>query len=365
MDINKKRERYQRFWAPLTKGEGAYLGVVSPVDDSGAPPYILERPSSLEERWLSADYSVRRAEASERNLFWGLDAVHSEFVNFGPGVHAAILGAPYTLQMDSVWFDLEPPIHGWDPAPRFVTDRNHPLYLAIEAQTRALCAASKGRYAVSYTDLGGVMDVLFSLRGEELLADLIEYPELVINAQQQLDREFLTYYNELTGIIGPSGCGYTGWIPVLSDQPWYPVQCDLSVMISPAMFERFVMPSLDMITSTIGRGMYHLDGPEQIKHLDMLLSLEHVHAIQWVPLPIARGGANRRAIQDFADDMSLNVYRRTLAAGKKVVLLMVNPDQVSRIFDAVGTDGVFIISVCPKRAQADEMIAHALKHWVK
>ena len=102
------------------------------------------------------------------------------------------------------------------------------------------------------------------------------------------------------------------------------------------------------------------DGPVRSAH-DMLLSAHS--PIQWVPLP--------DEIDDpayyFQDcrQMSLNVYRRTLAAGRKVVLCGVQPFQVPQIFSAVGCDGVFIQTGCPTRREADDLIALARKEWIR
>ena len=390
MDTPAKRERHRRFWGPLTKGEGGYVAVQSPIDDSGEPPYKIAQVLGAEspgrktqtlitvelanrieqqrdeaEALMSVERCLERAEASAANRYYGLDAINSCFVNFGPGVHAALLGAPYIIQAGSVWFDMDPPIKNWDRIPDLITDTGHELYKAILAQTRALCATSKNRYAVSYTDIGGQYDVLFSLRGEELLSDFIEYPDIIKAAEERLDDEFIKFFNSLTDIIAPSGCGYSGWIPVVSDVPWYPLQCDMSVMISAKMFGEFVLPSLDKVSSAIGRAIYHLDGPEEIRHLDMLLSLKHVHAIQWVPLPTMKYRNTGSYVQDFADEMSLDVYRRSLAAGKKVVLLGVRAEQVQPIFDAVGCDGVFIQTNIATRKEADEFAEYAAKRWLR
>jgi hypothetical protein len=97
----------------------------------------------------------------------------------------------------------------------------------------------------------------------------------------------------------------------------------------------------------------------------MLLSLKHVHAIQWVPLPTAETGLGGPTYQDYADEMSLDIYRRCLAAGKKVVLLSVKPFQVPTIYNAIGSDGIFIQSYCETRSEADELVAYAGKTWIK
>ena len=364
MEMEQKRARHRRFWEPLTHGEGAYLGVTSPLQGAGISEDAPE-PKTVEEKWLSVDHRLAMANARAKSVFWGQDAVQSEFVNFGPGVHAALLGAPYRLTERSVWFDLEPPIKDWNQGCVFHTDPNHPLYRAIVEHTKALCADSKGRYAVTYTDIGGQVDVLFSLRGEDLLMDLIEAPEAVLAAQEQLDREFLSFFDTLTGLIRPTGCGFSNWIPLVSDVPWYPLQCDLSVMISPAMFERFVLPSLAKVAHVIGRAVYHLDGPGEIQHLDMLLSLPEVHAIQWVPLPSAVLPGVPGRCQDFADAMSLNLYRRVLAAGKKMVLLGVQPQQIPAIFGAVGSDGIYVQTHCATRQEADDLLGRARRDWLR
>ncbi|MDR0219817.1 MAG: hypothetical protein LBI54_00240, partial [Lachnospiraceae bacterium] len=309
---------------------------------------------------------VLKAEAALSNTYYGQDSLPSVFVNLGPGVQAALLGAPYLLQPDSVWFGLEPPITDWHTIPEFKTDREHELYKAINAITRALCANSQGRFAVSFTDIGGQYDVLYSLRGADLLTDFLEYPEIIVEAERRLDAEFLRYFFELRDLIAPSGLGYSNWIPVLGDEPWYPFQCDLSVMISPAMFERFVLPSLDKVSAAIGRGIYHLDGPGEINHLDMILSLKHINAVQWVPLPQQVPHQPWVMLQDYADEMSFGVYRRCLAAGKKVVLLNIDYKQAGPIFNAVGGDGVFIFTSCPTKKEAEALIATAHQQkWVR
>jgi hypothetical protein len=334
------------------------------MDDTRAQADRFRPAVRKEESLLDAAYSVERAEAAVANTYYGLDAIHSQFINFGPGVQAAFFGAPYVITDNSVWFDMDPPIKSWEPMPNLVMDKEHKLYKAIEAQTRALCAASKGRYAVSYADIGGQYDVLFSLRGEDLLMDMLDCPETIIAAQDKLDDAFIEYFNTLTDIIRPAGIGFTNWMPVVHDIPWYPIQCDMSVMISPKQFEKFVLPSLERVSKAVGCNIYHLDGPEEIRFLDMLLSMKYVHAIQWVPLPtlpLPGGGFT----QNFADEMSLDIYRRTKAAGKKVMLYGVRAEQIQPIFDAVGRDGMFIYVYCGTRKDADELEAHAKKEWVR
>ena len=54
-------------------------------------------------------------------------------------------------------------------------------------------------------------------------------------------------------------------------------------MISPQFFDRFVLPELKETCRILDRTLYHLDGVGALNHLDSLLSIEELDAIQWIP----------------------------------------------------------------------------------
>ena len=367
MDITKKRERHRRFWQPLEKGEGGYLSTISPIDNAAPRPTPGSRP---EDRWLDVDYRMSVTEWESDNMFFGQDALHCPFTNYGPGVLAALLGGDYRFTDQSVWFDLEPIVKDWDNPPQLTIQKDHPLYKSLEGYTRALSEQASGRYFASVTDIGGQYDVLYSLRAEDMLMDLLEYPELIIAVEEKIDLAFIDYFNFLTEIVtkgggcnGGGGIGYTSWMPLVSDTPWYPIQCDVSVMISPAMFEKFIMPALDMVSRAVGQTIYHLDGPGEIQHLDMILTLPHLHAIQWVPLPALQ--SDGQIYQSFVDEISIDIYKRSKKAGKKVFLYGVRPDQVAKVYDAVGSDGVFIFCYMPTKKESDQLIEMVKKNYIR
>lgn len=71
------------------------------------------------------------------------------------------------------------------------------------------------------------------------------------------------------------------WMHLWAPKRMAQLQCDLSVMISPEMFNRFVMPELEELCDFLDYPVYHFDGQEQIRHLDSLLSIKNLKAIQW------------------------------------------------------------------------------------
>ena len=148
--------------------------------------------------------------------------------------------------------------------------------------------------------------------------------------------------------------GYTtSWMPVLSDKPYYPVQCDFSAMISPEMFDKFIMPELRYITENIPRSIYHLDGVDAIRHLDSILKIESLNAIQWVP-----GAGN----PDAGDEQWFELYHKIQSAGKGLVLYGIEPEALENVVKKLSPKGLFVSThYCEDKKHAAELIECAVK----
>ena len=113
--------------------------------------------------------------------------------------------------------------------------------------------------------------------------DLIDHPtavkEKLLTATQEYFQVYDIFYNMLRGAKMP----ITSWLPLIHTGKYYIVSCDFSCMISPQMFEEFIMPILVEECRFLERSIYHLDGPGALKHLDMILSIPELDAAQWVP----------------------------------------------------------------------------------
>ncbi len=209
------------------------------------------------------------------------DAFPRFWPNFGPGIVATCAGAYLHAVKDTTWF-----------SPGF---RGKIVDLHVEAQVRdgwwqhviAVTQAAVERWgkqlAVGFTDLGGNLDILAHLRGtEQLLLDLCDAPHEVERLAGEINHLWLGCYEELYTWIQHSR-GITCWGPCWSPTRGYLLQSDFSYMISPEMFERYVMPNLEACCQTLDYAFYHLDGKGQLPHLDMLLGMEDLRGIQWVP----------------------------------------------------------------------------------
>lgn len=213
--------------------------------------------------------------------FYG-DAFPMWWPNFGPGIAAGFLGAKVRSVPGTVWF--EPPRETEIAELRLTCDPDNVWWKRVKDLTTAAVRRWGDRVVVAHTDLGGNLDILASFRTtERLLLDLYDAAEEVARLASEITRCWLRYYDELYEIIGEGGRGTTCWTPIWSPGRCYMLQSDFSYMISPRMFERFVMPDLTACCDSLDHGFYHLDGEGQVRHLDMLLSIERLRGIQWIP----------------------------------------------------------------------------------
>jgi 5-methyltetrahydrofolate--homocysteine methyltransferase len=248
---------------------------VSNVLDLGPPAitFPLEQPADE-----IIDYYGVRLEAKR---FYG-DAWPKWWPNFGPGILAGFLGARVHASADTTWFEPTEvvPITGLNPA----HDPGNGWWQRVWELTRMAVERWGSRVAVGHTDLGGNLDVLASLLiTERLLFDLSDHPEEVARLAGSITQLWLRYYDELHALVEPAGRGTTPWAAIWSPLRCYMLQSDFAYMISPRMFERYVLPDIAACCEALDHAFYHLDGIGQIPHLDMLLSLERLRGIQWIP----------------------------------------------------------------------------------
>lgn len=225
---------------------------------------------------------------------------------FGPGVVAAFCGSKIDNSTGRIWFmpvsDDISQIHvQYDP--ENVWSRR------IKALYKAGLERWNGSVIMGFPDLGGVLDILASLYGSEnLLIALLDEPEEVHRLIGEIETAWNAAYDDFAQILAPQGA-YTDWNGILSRTPGYITQCDFAYMISPDMFREFALDTLRKDTEKLSNVIYHLDGIGELVHLDMLLGIEKLKAVQWVP------GDGKPGTMHWLD-----VYKRILNAGKQIMI---------------------------------------------
>jgi 5-methyltetrahydrofolate--homocysteine methyltransferase len=202
--------------------------------------------------------------------------------NFGAGIIAGFQGASIGVDENTVWF--EPLINTGLEDIKLQYDPQNFWWRWVKSITRAAVERWGDQITIATTDLGGNADILASLRGtQNLLIDLYDAPEVVDRLASRITQLWIRYYDELHQIIKTTNNGTTSWAPMWAPGRYYMLQSDFAYMISPPMFERFVLPDLEKICNHLDYGFYHLDGKGQIPHLDMMLAIENLRGIQWIP----------------------------------------------------------------------------------
>ena len=280
----------------------------------------------------------------EAKRFYG-DAWPKWWPNFGPGIAAGFLGARVSATADTTWFEPveQVPITDLD----LTYDPGNAWWQRVRDLTRRAAERWGNNVAVGFTDLGGNLDILASLlTSEQLLFDLHDHPGEVVRLANRLTQLWLRFYDELHDLITTSGRGTTPWASIWSPGRCYMLQSDFAYMISPAMFERYVLPDLAACCESLDHAFYHLDGAGQIRHLDMLLSLERLHGIQWIP------GDGQPPPEEW-----LPLLKRIRDAGK-LCQLYVQPEGARQIVRELGGRGfAFYIDQPMSQAEAEAFLA--------
>jgi hypothetical protein len=281
-DWERIERDYEAWWAHDLERPLVYLtgkAHAPGADYAEAHRFVSNYPWSVSEEEIIRDVT-RDLEATR---YYG-DAYPRWWVNFGPGILAGILGAHVRVVPDTVWFEPAQPVAARDLHLALARDASNRWWRRIVRLTELAVEAWQGQVQVCHTDLGGNLDILASFRTTEgLLYDLYDAPEELDRLVGEVTEQWLAAYHELDAIIRPTCRGTGPWAPIWAKGRTYMLQSDLAYMISPGMFERFVVPDLIACCDLLDQGFYHLDGPGQIAHVDLLLGIPRLRGIQWIP----------------------------------------------------------------------------------
>lgn len=295
-------------------------------------PYRGPQPPATghwRDRWLNVEFAVDTAIAEmERRDYLG-DSLPIFWFNLGPEIIATLLGCDLEFSERTSW--SKPVVHCPDQWHEIATrppDFNNPYWQTMERATQLARQRSDDRYLVGITDLHDSFDTLAALRDpQQLCLDLLDCPTAVQPAAQHAADIFVQAYQRCYALATSS----TTWIPYFHAGRAYVISCDFWCMISPDMAREHVVPTKHIEMAPLQRSIFHLDGPQALKHLDTVLELPGLTALQWV-----YGAGNGPAAR------WLDVYRRALAAGKSVQVIAESPADALTVLDALNPARVWL-----------------------
>ncbi|MBR3504536.1 MAG: hypothetical protein IKO07_09915 [Clostridia bacterium] len=248
---------------------------------------------------------------------------------FGPGALASYLGSPVQTDQNTVWFH---PLPG-EPALSDIhleLDRDNPWFNRCKDLYWAGVKKWRGRVVMGMNDIGGELDVVASLVGtERLLYAMLDEPAEVKRLCEEAHAVWQQAYWAFMEILSENNPAFADWAGLLSEKPYYTQQCDFSYMISPDMFDEFVDPYLRQTSDTLGHSLYHLDGKGALVHLDKILAIDRIEAVQWQPGDGAGFGYKW-----------IDVYRKIRNAGRRMHFIG-SQDDFRAVTDDVGAEGMY------------------------
>ena len=281
-------------------------------------------------------------------------------IDFGPGSLASYLGAEIGFKEDTVWFNKC--LDSWDGVPKLTFDPEN-KWFKKHIQLAKDCQALAGDdFYVDMPDLMENIDVLASLRGaQDILFDLLDEPEMIGERIQEVTDIYYEYYDRFCDIIKDEegGNAYTVF------QIWGPgrtvkLQCDFSAMMSPEDFRKYIQPSLRTQSENVDHVLYHLDGPAAIKHMDALMEIDGIDALQWTSGDAGPDGT--------LPDWDV-IYDKAIAAGKSIWVKVYSGEfedwirNVDRIVNKYGSHSLFLLFPEMSMEQAAYLLDYADRNW--
>jgi len=347
-DLAEAERRWQAF----------YLGelidrppvcVTAPRDGFPSSSPITYREKVFGDLEAIVDHGLANATAT----FWGGEAVPGFYPSFGPDEIAVFCGADLHWSPDSPDTNWSAPfVQDWESALPLRLQEAHPLFQRQLALYRLAAERFAGRILLVAPDLHTNMDLLSAVRSpQRLCLDLLDCPELVDRAMQDARRVF----KELWAAINLAGrMPETGYCleshALYSRDGSATLQCDFSILMSPVMFRRWVLPALEEEAEIVRHVVYHWDGPGALVHTRDLLASRGLQALSFVP-----GDGH-------GDPVDYIPLLKNLQEAGKSVHVWGTPEQCQRMHRELRPDRVFYCSSTETQSEAETLLDWFVKN---
>lgn len=314
-------DRFDRFW-----GGGEPVRLV--VADVKRPGPLFK---DIDEYSDKVKFFERHFDYLLSGSFHG-DAIPDISPYLGPGSLATFIGAEPIYSNGTIWYEsngasLE---DVYDACSDFIENSDKqgksPKWYKWSLETAKFLKSNEGKgFFTSMPDLEQNMDILSAVMGpSSLLMALSDDPEGVEEVLEILYKVWEKAYEDHLGIISQdSGHSAFTHYNIIGKGATSILQSDISCMLSRDMYDRFEMPFLNRQAGKLDNVIYHMDGPGADRHLDSILTIDKLTAVQWVP-----GEGNPGNSAECWDP----IYEKITKAGKGLYVFL-EPGEIDDFID--------------------------------
>lgn len=278
--------------------------------------YAKNKPEAVEDKhiWpVNVDFNesfIRFDKYLDSHFFLG-ECIPGFTPGFGPDQMAGFLGAPIIMNPDSEdtsWTDKI--VENWTDFFPIKIDKKNKIWQRMKEFHITAEQRYRDKCLIYNIDLHSNIDALEALRGaQNLLFDIIDQPKVIMSAMLQVRPLYKKIYNTFHNYGNKQLLGSDSGMHLYSRGKTDYIQADFIALLNSQLMRKFVLPAIEEEAEFLDNSCFHLDGPDALKHLDDILAIKKIDAVQWLP------GAGRKPGYEWPE-----VIHKIQAAGKAAVL---------------------------------------------
>jgi len=349
VDFEAIKQRFDAFWDREVL-DRPLIHVTAPRKPEQS--ITLPNVKTIEEKWTNIDCILKKIELYfESTIFLG-DAIPSYWPNLGPNQLTAFLGGDLIfLDEHTSW--VKPflnRLEGFKPS----IDESNKWWRIMNKIMDAVCEVAEGNFLVGVPDLHYGGDALAAMMGtRNLVRALYAHPEEVKRVIGRLTEICIEVFEAFYRKISRVQEGSISWIPAYSRGRFFPLQDDFSGLVSPKMFREFFLEEQIVLSRHLDNSIFHLDGPMALGNLDILLEVDSIDGIQWVP------GAGAPPTSKW-----IHVCRKILDSGK-CLHISCEPWEVKILLEELKHGGLFLQTWCNDENEAQRVLKIVEKYGAR
>ena len=282
-------------------------------------------------KWTDVNYFFDKILYNISTTYYGGESIPVFSHEWAVG-NALLFGCEPVYARETLWAE-QLPIKQGENYPDICFDTQSFWWKYMLETTKFMCEKSKQRYFVLPMWGNHASDTFSIIRGSEnLVFDFMDNVEWVRKNLKYISDSMIRQFDEMWKIMPSTGLeGSINYCAGWSPKKTMGFDSDFSCMVSPELFKRVILPPLIETMHTVDHRIYHLDGVQAAKlHLDTLLDIPEIDAIQWVP-----------------GDGNFDIWQwiplvKKIQAAKKSVLIYMGPHDVLPILKELRPEGLCI-----------------------